>query len=144
MGKSYITMSEFIENAIEFEIESAEFYADLRSRVNNTEVKILLQNFEDQEKSHAETLKNYTVDESEDPRLQFGPTMSLNMPSAPEDKDIPSLFEYAIGREEKSARLYDFASDFAAAPFKDLLSSLAEFERGHKRDLKRLKQKKLR
>ena len=61
------------------------------------------------------------------------------MPLAPGKQDVSSLFDYAIDREEKSAKLYEFASDFTSGPFKDLLSSLADFERGHMRDLKRLK-----
>jgi rubrerythrin len=138
-SESYVSMAEFVAKAIEFEVESAEFYRDLADRVENHDSVETLRELEKQERDHASTLRDYDLPEDDDSRLQFKPRLSLNMPPAPKKTDVGTLFKHAIERERKSARLYDFASDLAAGDFKQLLSSLADFERGHEEDLKRLR-----
>ena len=138
MGKSgtYVTMAEFIQKAVQFEIESAEFYHDLRSRDLPEEAAEVLEALENQERAHAESLQGMNVSEGSTLTLQFGPTLGLSMPPAPSEPTLSALFDVAIEREEKSARIYEYASDFARGKFKELLLSLAEFEESHKRKLK--------
>ena len=137
-GNSYVTMGEFIGKAIEFEVESAEYYRDLGQQVDDPRTEKALRKMEEQERKHAATLRNHTVSDADDTRLQFGPSLSLNMPSTPKDRSVDSLLRHAVERERKSARLYEFASDLAGGDFKALLRSLADFERGHEEDLKLL------
>ena len=137
-SKTYLTMKQFLDKSITFEEESAEYYADLSAKVDDADGVKLLREIEKQERWHAETLKNYTVPEGDDSRLQFGPTLSASMPEKPRGEDVNTLLTHAIEREIKSARLYDFASDLATGAFKQLLQSLGDYERSHEQDLKLL------
>ena len=139
MSSSYVSISEFVNKAIEFEIESAEFYRDLAAKVSEPKSAEALREFEVQERAHASTLRSYSLPEDSGARLQFGPSLTLSMPPTPEDTGVESLFTLAIERERKSAKLYDYASDLAVGDFKQVLISLADFERGHEEDLKVLR-----
>jgi rubrerythrin len=128
-------MTEFVDKAIAFEVDSAEFYRNLKGEDLPEKALELVEALAAQEESHAESLRGMSLDTDSDATLQFTPELRLSMPPEPKRRDLKSLFDVAIEREEKSARIYDFASDFASGKLKDLLVSLAEFEESHKRRL---------
>ena len=138
-SSSYVTMTEFVERAIAFEVESAQFYRSLQGEDLPAKAGELLEALESQEKSHADSLRGMSFDDSSNVTLQFAPELSLSMPPEPASRELKALFDVAIEREAKSSRIYEFASDFAKGKFKDLLVSLAEFEESHKRKLMLIK-----
>lgn len=136
---SYVLMSEFVDRAIKFEEESAEFYRDLQKQEVGETALELLEALEEQETEHAASLRSFGFDRTNETRLQFPPALSLSMPAAPNLPTVNQLFDLAMEREEKSAKIYDYAADMTTGKFKELLDSLAEFERGHLRSLRLLK-----
>ena len=140
-SKSYVTMNEFIDIAIQFENESAAFYKELQNEETLGEKeRELLMRLEQEEADHAAGLKGFGFDRNSEEIIQFTPELKLTMPPAPKHKDLDSLFELAIEREEKSVRIYEFASDFAVGKFKQFLVSLADFEKAHKRYIQKIRQ----
>jgi rubrerythrin len=132
---NYVTMKEFLNLAIDFEHDSAEYYARLWDKVPGDKEKELCSELENEESSHADTLSLHNVDEESEARIQFTPELSLSMPEIKADAEVQELIKGAIAREEKSVKIYEYASDFAVGKFKALLKDLADFERAHIRKL---------
>ena len=132
---TYVTMKEFINLAIDFEHESAEYYARLWEKMAGDKEKKLCSELENEEISHADTLSLHHIDETSEARIQFTPELALSMPEIKTDADAQELITGAIAREEKSVQLYEYASDIAVGKFKALLKDLADFERAHIRKL---------
>lgn len=136
----YLTIDEFIQLAILFETESAEFYHDLGQKVESDEVTDLLAMLEDQEHEHERILRDYTVETDPSSMLQFPPSLSLSLPVP--DSDNPAFEEMlsiAIEREIRSREIYEKAADLVSGDFKKLLTGLAVFERQHEEKLRSLK-----
>ena len=140
-SKSYVTMNEFIDIAIQFENESAAFYKELQNEEGLGEKeKELLKRLENEELDHAAGLKGFAFDRESEETIQFTPELEPTMPPAPKQNDLDSFFEVALEREKKSARIYEFASDFAVGKFKQFLVSLADFEKAHERYIRKIRQ----
>lgn len=140
-SKNFVTMKEFVEIAIDFEEASAAFYRNLMTHALDEKSIEVLGTLEKQEIEHADSLRGFGFDKLAGERLQFAPELTLSMPNAPDSESLADLFEIAVNREKKSVRIYEFTSDLVAGKFKDLLLSLAEFERAHLRYLQLIKRK---
>lgn len=137
--KNFLAMSEFIELAIQFEIESAEFYHTLLAKTGRKNVINLLKILAAQEMEHAQILKNYDYYKVSDSILQFGPSLSLSMPApTTEAPSFAELLTLAIARERTSGEIYQHAADLMSGEFKVLLNGLANFEREHEKKLQAL------
>jgi rubrerythrin len=135
---TYVDMNQFMDLAIQFEVESAEFYARMRKTATEESVRKLLATLEAQENDHARTLKEYEAPKDGNIILQFAPELSLSMPVPKENPDFGEMLSVAIERERASAEIYRRVSERTLGAFKDLLEGLAVFEQEHERKLKRL------
>jgi len=135
---TYVNMMQFMDLAIQFEIESADFYAQMSSGVNEKSVQELLATLEAQEKDHARILEEYEAPKDSDIILQFAPELTLSMPTPKGDPDFAEMLSVAINREHVSAEIYRRASERTLGAFKELLEGLAVFEEEHEQKLKRL------
>lgn len=139
--KSYLTLGEVVEKSIEFELDSAGFYRDMRSSTREPRALELLEMLETQETGHAETLRSIPAKADLDAVfVQFPPDLVLAMPAAPPPgTGFSALLDLAIEREVRSAEIYRASGLTAPAPIRTLLQSLAEFELVHERSLRELK-----
>jgi rubrerythrin len=135
---TYVDMNQFMDLAIQFEVESAEFYARMRKTATEESVRKLLATLEAQENDHARTLKEYEAPKDGNIILQFAPELSLSMPVPKENPDFGEMLSVAIERERASAEIYRRVSERRLGAFKDLLEGLAVVEQEHERKLKRL------
>ena len=139
--KSYLTLSEVVLKSIDFEIDSAGFYRDMKSSTREPRALELLEMLEGQEMAHAETLRSLPAKADLDAVfVQFPPDLTLAMPVAPPPgSGFSALLDIAIEREVRSAEIYRQSGLTAPAPIRTLLKSLAEFELIHERSLRELK-----
>lgn len=138
-AKSYLTMREFIDLAIEFEESSAELYRRMQAEAKDDTVKELLKKLEADEVEHKRILASFTEYGPEDQRLQFAPEMEKAMPQVPANANYGQLLDSAIDREVKSYELYTWTAGLVKGAFKELLEGLAKFEKVHEVSLKKLK-----
>jgi rubrerythrin len=142
-SRSYVDRKEFVEIAIRFEIDSADFYRDLQGSAADDQARELLRLLEGQERRHEQVLQGFKskTDLSGGEILQFTPDLSLSMPPAPRGKPgFRQLFELAIERERKSEEIYHAASAQVGGDMKALLEGLAAFEREHVLRLQKYKE----
>jgi rubrerythrin len=135
---TYVNMAEFMDLAIRFETESAEFYASMGETSTDMSVQELLGTLEAEENDHARVLKEYEAPKDSNIILQFTPALSLSMPMPGEDPDFGEMLGVAIERERASADMYRRASQRTVGSFKELLEGLTTFEEEHERKLKGL------
>jgi rubrerythrin len=136
--KTYVTMRQLMELAIQFEMDSAAFYRRMRSMSSEAPVRELLQTLEEEEKDHERILRGYTPPQNEELRLQFAPELTLSMPALGRDTDFAGMLMLAIERERRSVDMYADAAGRTMGEFRELLENLASFEREHERKLQRL------
>jgi len=135
---TYVDMQQFMELAIRFEVDSADFYARMGKAVAERNVQRLLATLEAQENDHARILKEYEAPKDSSIILQFAPELSLSMPVPKGNPDFSEMLTVAIERERISAEIYRRASERTVGAFKELLEGLAAFEQEHEQKLKEL------
>ena len=139
-GQNFITVEELFNIAIEFEIESAEFYRNLQTVTDDDNVLEILKLLEKQEVSHEKILREYEIGPSPHAILQFGPSFSLAMPPAPSEKiDLFILLDIALERETKAAKIYENSASMVKGDLSNFLKGLATFEYEHEERIKSLK-----
>jgi rubrerythrin len=138
--QNFITVRELIDLAIEFEIESAEFYRNMQKKAEDENVLEILKLLEKQEMSHEKILREYEIGPPPHAILQFGPSFSLAMPGAPSQGiDIFELLDIALERETKAAKIYGNSAAMVKGDLRKILEGLATFEREHEERVKSLK-----
>lgn len=135
-SKSFLTPGQFMAHAIQFELDSVDFYKGLLERVNQGDspndimVRELVLMLIKEEAEHAVTLKD--LETGTDSMLQFPPELSLSMPHVgQENLTLEELIKIALEREQKSQQIYEEASRLVKGSVKELLESLAAFEAQH-------------
>jgi rubrerythrin len=131
-------MNQFMDLAIQFEVESAEFYARMKDTATEKAVQELLATLQAEENDHIRILTEYEAAKNSDIILQFAPELSLSMPMPGADPDFNEMLSVAIQRERASVDIYRRASERTTGEFKELLEGLAAFEEEHERKLKGL------
>ena len=131
------TYQAILDQAIEAEIEAAQFYLDVSQKTDNTFLKDLFLTFSGEEKKHRKILETFRNDPSMEinfdqvPDLHVSdtvqdPTLSIDMKPA----DAIAL---AMKKEEAAMRQYSQLAETCANPqHKKLFLELATMERGHK------------
>ena len=138
--QNFITVKELINIAIDFEIESAEFYRNLQSMTEDDNVLEVLRLLEKQEVSHEKILREYEIGPSPHEILQFGPSFSLAMPKAPTERiELFELLEIALERETKAEKIYSNSANMVKGELSKFLEGLATFEREHVERVRSLK-----
>ena len=135
---TYVDMDQFMDLAVRFEVESAEFYAGMGKAVDEESVRELLRTLEAEENDHARILREFEPPKDSNIILQFAPELSLSMPVPGDNPDFGEMLRVAIERERVSAEIYRRASERTVGAFKELLEGLTTFEEEHERKLKGL------
>jgi len=136
-----MTVKEYLQVAIRFERESAQFYHRLKARTDKRDVAELLGLLERQEIHHERILREYEVQADPESMLQFPPDLALAMPALKsENPTFDEMLALAILREVRAAEVYEHAATRVSGGFRDLLAGLAVFEREHEKRLKSLQQ----
>lgn len=137
---SYLSVKEFLELVIQFERDAAQFYRNLREKLEREEVRELLKILEGEELRHAAVLRDFEQAGDVEGFIQFPPEMELSMPDVPEpDTGVDELIDIAIERERRAFHIYKNAATVTAGSFKALLEGLAAFEKEHEEKLKSFK-----
>ena len=137
---SYVTINEYLQLAVEFEIDSAAFYRDLQKTVEDENALTLLKLLEQQEIAHERMLRGYEITDDPDYILQFPPSLQLSMPLQTSDNPgFDEMLALAIEREQRAAEIYEKTAALVSGAFRDLLEGLGHFEREHEERLKSLK-----
>ncbi|MBT3382035.1 MAG: hypothetical protein HN742_26090 [Lentisphaerae bacterium] len=133
-GSAYLTCAEFVQIAIVFEQESAEFFRRLQG-VTSGSARQLAALLEKQEVAHENALRKLDVAGIRD-MIQFAPEKPVTIPGLP-DGDLPlsDLIELGIERERAAKNTYQNAARFASGAFKNLLEGLVRFEEEHEQKL---------
>jgi rubrerythrin len=138
--KSYLSVEQFLELAIQFEVESAEYYRQMQKGSADQEVLGLLQDLEQQELEHERALREYSSIRRSEAMLQFAPELSLSMPKAPQNPGFAELLEVAVERERQSVRIYRATADLSSGELRRIMEELAAFEQQHLDRLLRIRQ----
>lgn len=137
---SYLSVKEFLELVIQFERDAAQFYRDLREKLEREEVKELLEILEGEEIRHETVLRDFKQEGDVEGFIQFPPEIDLSMPAVPDpDTTVDELIDIAIERERRAYLIYINAATVTAGSFKGLLEGLAAFEKEHEEKLKSFK-----
>ena len=138
--KNFVTIEEFINIAIQFEIDSAEFYRGTREQVTDENAREVLILLEKEEIGHQKTLIKFDIGEEKHGILQFPPSLSLSMPEIEsETPEMDAILEIGLARERKAVEIYENAASMVSGKFRDLLVGLANFEKQHVEKLRSLK-----
>ena len=133
-------VNEVIEFAIKRELEAADFYKDLQSKVKIQASKEMLKEFEQMELGHADILKNldlkhirkFIVPEVNDLKLSD----SFVEPGIQKDLTFQDILVIAMKNEEKAKVLYtELANQVDDIAIKNLFQKLAAEESKHKLQL---------
>lgn len=136
---NFVTIEEFLQLAISFEVQSAQFYRELQKTATADDAIELLRLLEQQEIEHEKVLRNYAIEEDLDSLLQFPPSLALSMPQlSSKAPDFDEMLSIAIEREKRSAAIYERAADMVSGDFGKLLTGLSLFERAHEEKLRSL------
>jgi rubrerythrin len=136
-NKNFLKVEELIGLAVEFEQDSADYYRDLRNRVEDADSRTLLKTLENQEIEHRDTLKNFELEDRAYPLLQYGPSFNISLPEVQsENPGLRELLDVAIEREVVSREIYRNTAGQVFGNLADLLEDLAGFEREHEVKLK--------
>jgi len=137
---SYLSVKEFLELVIRFERDAAQFYRDLREKLEREEVRQLIAILEDEEIRHEKVLRDFMQTGDVEGFIQFPPEIELSMPDVPDsDTGVDELIDIAIERERRAFLMYENAATVTAGSFKGLLEGLAAFEKEHEIKLKSFK-----
>ena len=130
-SKSYVTIQEFIQHAMQFEADSAQFYQDLKERVHDSQAQELLDMLAKEEITHQKILQEAKGRGSRG-ILQFSPNLSSLMPPVPsEQPGFDECVRLALDREKRSIEIYENAAGMVRGDFREILQGLANFERQH-------------
>ena len=88
-----MTIEEFINFAIQKEVEAAKFYRKMRELITHEEARELSILLEKEEIKHIKVLKEFNIGAYKDGFLQFSPSFSLSMP---EIRLLSSSFSHQI------------------------------------------------
>ncbi len=134
----YLTCREFLDMAIAFERDSADFYRDLQNTTEGA-ARELLAVLERQEREHERVLRQF-VPENPNAMIQFPPELGSGLPDAPAAGiSVAELLELAIKRERHTIDAYRAAARAVGGPFHDLAEGLANFEEEHEDSLKSMR-----
>jgi len=137
---SYLSVKEFLELVIQFESDAAQFYRELREKLEREEVRELLTILEGEEVRHETVLRDFKQAGDVEGFIQFPPETELSMPAVPDpDTGVDELIDIAIERERRAFLIYKNAATVTAGSFKGLLEGLAAFEKEHEEKLKSFK-----
>jgi rubrerythrin len=137
--EGYLTIDEFLQLAILFETEAAEYYHRMKGRAHEPDVAALLDSLEDEERQHERVLRKRSFAVDPNTVLRFPPELDLQMPG--EKSDDPSFAEMisiAIAREIRAREIYEAAARLASGEFEELLVGLAAYELRHEKKLRSL------
>lgn len=137
-NRNYLTMQQFMDVAIQFEVESAEYYHQMATMVSDGEIVELLARLEEQEREHERILKAYNAPDEVATTFQFAPELATAMPSPSENPDFSEMLSVAIARERKAADIYRAASLRTVGAFREMIEGLAGFEEEHEARLRLL------
>jgi rubrerythrin len=138
--KSYLSVQQFLELAIHFEVDSAEYYRLMQKSSTDREVLGLLQDLELRELEHERALREYKQRRKSEAVLQFAPELSLSMPAAPMNPGFAELLEVAVERERQSVRIYRATADLSSGELRRIMEELEAFEQQHLDRLLRIRQ----
>ncbi|MBD3308081.1 hypothetical protein GF348_16985 [candidate division KSB3 bacterium] len=129
--KTYTSIPEFLELAIQFEVDSAHFYEALQQKVSNPQAQDVLEMLAKEEVQHQQTLQAYEVKDKSG-FLQFAPSLTALMPPVPEElPGVDECLTLALAREQKSVEIYENTAGMTTGDFREILLGLANFERQH-------------
>jgi rubrerythrin len=138
--RNFVSANELLEIAVEFEVDSVEYYRMMKKTQSNVHVLDLLGLLEEQEKDHVKMLREFDLGPGPYEVVQYAPSFRLSMPSLKSDNpEFDELLDLAIEREVKSVEIYEKSSAVVTGKLKDLLDDLAGFEREHEYKLKDLR-----
>lgn len=138
-NSNFMTIGDFIEKAIAFELESADFYGNMLKMELSQSVRDMVSLLETQEISHAKMLREFDVPQT-DEMIQFPPELKIAIPKLPEKlDDLSFLIDLAIQRETGTREIYEAAALHTKGYFKEFIMGLANFEREHEENLTSLK-----
>lgn len=132
-------MQQFVDIAIEAEVQSADFYQQMAGKATDQSVIDLLAKLEAQEREHERILSAYSAPSDDATTFQFAPELTLTMPVPSHDPDFDEMLDVAIKREHKAAEIYRAASQRTVGAFREMIDGLAGFEEDHEDRLKRLR-----
>ncbi len=131
---------EIINNAIQLEIDAANFYRGLQEQVKNDSSKVLLKELENMEWGHKHILEHLDVEGIENYQTLNIPDLkiseSLLDPADNSYMSIQDVLATAIKREEEAMKLYTrLADETEENRIKNLFVRLADEEAKHKLQL---------
>jgi rubrerythrin len=137
---NYLSVKEFLELVIRFERDAAQFYRDLREKLEKEEIRELLSILEGEEIRHEMVLREFEQTGDVEGFIQFPPEIELSMPDVSDsDTGVDAILDIAIEREKRACLIYKNAATVSAGSFKSLLEGLAAFEKEHEKKLKSFK-----
>jgi rubrerythrin len=137
-SSSYMSCRDFLQAAIVFEEESADFYHRMQAGLPAGAVRELLKLLELQETAHAVTLRGFRPADG-DAIIQFALNLASLMEPAPAGEiSLSALIELGIERERRAKEAYFAAARSVTGSFREMLEGLARFEEEHEERLKSL------
>lgn len=128
---------DILEQAIQGEIEAAQFYGDVAEKSDNAYLRELFQTFSAEEKKHRQILESFRDDPSAAISFEKVPDFhvaeTVNEPALSIDMTPADAIALAMKKEEAAMRQYTELADACTNPDrKKLFQELAAMERGHK------------
>lgn len=133
-----------MQESIAEEIAARDFYRDAASRIQDQNVRAILEELSRDEEQHRATLETFRFDPTA--RVAFEKVQDFGVSEAQERIAAPSLdmtpkdaFQLAMKKEEQAMVAYSRLAEGCRDPeTRRLYEELAEMERGHKARLERL------
>ena len=130
-------LHEIINYAIERELEAAEFYKEMQTKVHTQAAKEMLLEFEKMELAHADVLRYMDINKLQNYNQPKITNMQLSdymvEPEIHENISLQEIFVVAMKREEAAAKLYnDLAEKAENETVKNMFLKLATEESKHK------------
>ncbi len=130
-------LDEILSFAIEKEVQAADFYMDLASRVTRPHIRLVFQEFARDERGHKCRLEHMRENEALIPEAHAVPDLRiadyLTDIEPSKDMDYPQALIVAMKREKASFRLYsDLAATARDSSIRQTLLVLAQEEAKHK------------
>jgi len=131
-----------LDQAIEAEIEAAQFYLDVSQKTDNTFLKDLFFSFSQEEKKHRQILETFRNDPSLeisfDKVPDFHVSDTVDDPALSMDMKPADAIALAMKKEAAAMRQYTQLAETCTDPqHKKLFLELAAMEQGHKAKMER-------
>ena len=128
---------DILDQAIEAEIEAAQFYLDVSQKTDNTFLKELFLTFSNEEKKHREILETFRNDTSLEISFtkvaDFHVSETVEEPSLSIDMKPADAIALAMKKEEAAMQQYNrLAESCNEEQHRKIFLELAAMERGHK------------